>query len=136
MSILDVLRSGVKIADGITKPLQAQVQYWQYIGSDGYGAKNYHPTYNPESPTNGFKLKAIVDWKQKQVRTMEGILTVSRASILLLDITAVVFATSGDGISDEDLFLLPDGTTGPILDMAGFIDAGTGHPIATEVFLG
>lgn len=136
MSLLDVLRTGVKIADGVTKPLQATVQYWRYISQDSYGTSTYSPPFNAESPTNGLRLKAIVDWKQKQVRTMEGILTVSRASVTFLDILAVVVATSGEGISDLDLIVLPDGTTGPILDMAGFIDAGTGHPIATEVFLG
>jgi len=53
-----------------------------------------------------------------------------------LDIAALVAATNGAGIDDHDVIVLPDGTTGPILDMSGFIDAGTGHPIATEVFLG
>jgi hypothetical protein len=132
MSLLDILRTGVKIADGVTKPLQATVSYWRYIGSDGYGTK----TYSPPATSAGIQLKAIVDWKQKQVRTASGVLSVSRASLTFLNILAVVVATSGEGIGDEDLIILPDGTTGPILDMAGFIDAGTGHPIATEVFLG
>lgn len=128
MSLLDVLRSGVAIADSVTKPLQATVLYSRYVSSDSYGTKSYSP--------ENVKMKAIVDWKQKQVRTLEGVLSVSRASVTFLNIADVVKATGGDGINDQDRIVLPDGTTGPILDMAGFIDAGTGHPIATEVFLG
>ncbi len=63
-------------------------------------------------------------------------MSVSRASVLFLDIAALVTATGGAGIDDNDIITLPDGTTGPILNLAGFTDAGTGHPVATEVFLG
>jgi hypothetical protein len=127
MSLLDVVRSAVKIADNVTKPLQATVTYQRYLSSDAYGTKVYGGVVS---------LRAIVDWKQKQLRTPEGVLSVSRASVMFLDVAALVSATSGNGIDDNDLIVLPDGTTGPILDMAGFIDAGTKQPLATEVFLG
>jgi hypothetical protein len=127
MSLLDVLRAGVKIADKVTKPLQATVTYQRAVSEDGYGGFSY------QSP---IKLRAIVDFGSKQVRTKEGILTVTRATIDLLDINAVIAATGGNGIGNNDTFVLPDGDTGPILDLAGFIDAGTGHPIATTVMLG
>lgn len=127
MSLLDVLRTGVKIADGVTKPLQATVSFQRYTGSDSYGT----PTY-----AAAVDLRAIVDYVSKQVRTPEGILTVSRASITLLDIAAVVAATGGAGIDNNDKFVLPDGDSGPLLDIRGFVDAGTGHPIATELMIG
>jgi len=132
MSLLDVLRSGVHIADNVTKTLQATVSYWRYVSEDGYGTK----TYSPPETSAGIQLRAIVDYKSTQVRTREGILTVSRAVITLLDIAAVVAATNGLGIGNDDKFVLPDGDTGPLLDIRGFIDAGTGHPIATEVVIG
>lgn len=127
MSLLDVVRSAVATANTVTKPLQATVTFSRYTGSDEYGTQTYAASVS---------LKAIVDWKQKQLRTATGILSVSRASVMFLDIAALVAATGGAGVSDEDKIVLPDGTTGPILDMRGFIDAGTGHPIATEVYLG
>jgi hypothetical protein len=127
MSLLDVLRSGVAIANTVTKPLQATVSYSRYIGEDAYGTKTYATAVN---------LAAITDWKQKQVRTLSGVLSVTRSSVMFLDINALNAATNGEGIDDNDLIVLPDGTTGPILDMSGFIDAGTGHPLATEVLLG
>jgi hypothetical protein len=127
MSLLDTLRIGVKIADQVTKPLQATVTFERFLTSGVSGDKSF------ASPVS---MRAIVDWKQKQLRTPQGILSVSRASVTFLDINEMVSATSGEGVSDNDKITLPDGTTGPILDMSGFIDAGTGHPIATEVFLG
>ena len=132
MSLLDTLRAAVKVADDVTKPLQAVVAYRRNVGNDAYGA----PVYAPAEPAPAISLRAIVDYKSTQVRTQEGILTVSRAIITLLDIAAVSAATGGEGVNNNDLFVLPDGDTGPILDIRGFVDAGTGHPIATEVVLG
>jgi hypothetical protein len=132
MSLLDVLQGAVAIADNVTKDLQPIVDYHRFVSADYRGES----VYDPPLGGLGVGLHAIVDWKQKQVRTPTGELTVTRASITLLNIDEVVAATGGDGIGDQDVFILPDGTTGPILDMGGFIDASTGHPIATEVFLG
>lgn len=132
MSLLDILRSGVKIVDNVTKPLQPYVSYWRYVSEDAYGTA----VYNPAITSAGAQLRAVVDYKSTQVRTKEGVLTVSRALITLLDINAVVAATNGLGIDNNDKFQLPDGDSGPILDIRGFIDAGTGHPIATEVVIG
>ena len=132
MSLLAILRSGVAIADKVTKPLQPEVRYWRYVSEDAYGGQ----TYSPVLTSAGIPLRAIVDYKSTQVRTREGILTVSRALITLLDIAAVVAATNGLGIGNDDRFVLPDGDSGPLLDIRGFIDAGTGHPIATEIVIG
>lgn len=127
MSLLDALRAGVKVADKVTKPLQATVKYERETTADEYGK------VTPAAPVY---LRAIVDFGRKQVRTSSGELTVTRATIDLLDIDAVVKATNGQGIGNNDKFTLPDGDSGPILDISGFVDAGTGHPIATTVMLG
>lgn len=127
MSLLDTLRTGVKIVDKVTKPLQPTVTYRRATGNDGYGNVTF------AAPVS---LRAIVDFARKQVRTPSGELTVTRATIDLLDVAAVVAATNGQGIGNDDQFTLPDGDTGPILDISGFIDAGTGNPVATTVMLG
>lgn len=128
MSLLDVVRSAVKIADTVTKPLQATVQYERFSSdTDGYGSIGY---------AAAVPLRAIVDFNSKQVRLRDGTLSVTRATIELLDVVAIVAATGGEGIGNDDRFTLPDGDTGPTLDIGGFIDAGTGHPIATRVMLG
>jgi len=123
MSLLDVLRSGVAIADGVTKPLQATIAYERFTGQDAYGSE----TWAPAVP-----MKALCDWKQRQV---DGS-SVGRISITFLDIKEMVAVTGGLGVGIHDRITIPDGMTGPINDLSGFIDAGTGHPLATEVFLG
>jgi hypothetical protein len=127
MSLLDVVRSAVALANTVTQPLQATVSFRRFLSADGEGVRTYAAAVD---------LEAIVDWKQKSIRTATGELSVSRSSVAFLDIAALVAATGGEGIGDNDLIVLPDGTTGPILDMSGFVDAGTGHPVMTEVWLG
>jgi len=127
MSLLDALRAGIKTADGITKPLQPTVSFKRGTPGDAYGAGSGSST----------PLRAIVDFKTYQVRSKDGINSMTvRATITLLDIAAVVSATNGLGVRDVDIFVLPDGRTGPIVSLDGFVDAGTGHPIATTVMLG
>ncbi len=114
MSLLDVVRSAVKIADHVTKTLQCLVSFERYLSQDGYGTKTY------ANPAN---LRAIVELKQQQVRSTSGELSVSRASVLFLDVAGLkVVAPSG--VSVNDRVTLPDGTTGPILNLSGFRDAG------------
>ena len=127
MSILDALRSGVKVADGVTKSLQSTVSYQRYV-SEPNGADPGYGTV--------VKLKAIVDSRVGQTRTIEGVVNNVRCTITLLDVAAVKAATNGAGISRSDKFTLQDGTTGPTLDVSGFVDAGTGKLLATEVMLG
>lgn len=125
--MLDVVRSAVKIADGVTKPLQSTVVYERYLSEDSYGNSTFD---------NPVFMRAIVDFKQSQVRTQSGIVTVARATITFLSINALTIATAGDGIDWKDRITLQDGTTGPILNLGGFVDAGTGNPVATEVYIG
>ena len=127
MSLLDIVRSAVKIADEVTKPLQPEVQFQHYASSNYQGDKGGGSLV---------KLRAIVEWKQQQVRNREGIVSISRAYVMFLDVGKLAAATGGENIDDKDLIILPDGTTGPILNMTGFVDAGTGNAIATEVYLG
>ena len=126
MSLLNALRAGVAVANTVTRPLQVLVSYRREIGQGSYG-----PVY--AAPVN---LHAIVDYKAAMVRTKAGELTATRSTITLLDIAEIVAATAGNGIGNNDIFTLPDGDSGPTLDLSGFIDAGTGHPIATTVMQG
>src|SRR5258706_8767013 len=101
MSLLDALRSGVKIANNVTRPLQPVVMY-QRASPDPTG-------YGNVVLAAAVPLHAIVDFKAVQVRTRGGITTVTRATIELLDITEVVNATGGLGIGNDDQVTFPDG---------------------------
>ena len=132
MSLLDVLRAGVKVADTVTKPLQGQVEYHRYTGQSGTGVR----TYTPPLGTRTVLLDAIIDLTQKSVKSFSGELEVCNAMVMFLNVAQVADATNDNGIGADDVLILPNGQTGPILTLQGFMDAGTSQPIATEVYLG
>lgn len=137
MSLLDALRAGVAVAHTVTQPLQVTTTFQRYTGEDGYGTPTYLPTVN---------LTVIEDWKQTQIRQKDGQLAVSRASVMFLDVKALLAATPevrdllGNLISAagmvyvNDRIGLSDGTFPPILSLAGFIDALAKAPVATQVY--
>jgi len=121
MGLLDIVRAGVQIADSLTRDLQASVSHASYIADSetSYGEKQWAaPVSRP----------ALVTLKQKQVRNEQGELLLSTVQVVFLDAAVVV--------TMDDKIVLPDGSTGAILDVEGFIDRGTGLPILREVYLG
>lgn len=128
MALLDVLRSGVKIADSVTKSLQCTVQFERCTSKTGDGVRLY--------AEGVVQLQAVVDSKVQQIRSNTGILDVSRASVLFLDVAALDAATGSRGVMAEDRITLQDGTTGPTLSIEGFADAGTGRQVTTQVYIG
>ena len=127
MSLLSAVRAGVAVADKVTRPLQSKVSYRRWIGQDGNGDATF---------AAAVELRAVVDWTSRRVRTITGLDTVSRAVITFLDVEALSAATGGAGISENDSLMMQDGSTGPVLDISGFVSPETGNPIATEVVLG
>lgn len=119
MGLLDIVRSGVAIANKLTADVQATITHEAFISQTGKGAPMFAaPVQRP----------AIVSMKSQSVFNIFGELSYSKASIVILDPTVVT--------SDDDRFTLPDGTTGRVLMRNGFIDRVTGRPILTQVFLG
>lgn len=128
MGLLNILRSGIKTANKVTRDLQCVVVYQKAV-PDGLGYGNF--TY----PTSA-NLHAIVDYTARQVRGRDGVLTISRATVDLLDIDEVRSATGGEGIRPDDRIILPNGDTGPIITTTGFLDRETETPVVTTVMLG
>lgn len=128
MSLLDGLRTGIKIADAVLKPLEADVTYQRVTARDGYG--------EPSAFATAVILKAIVDFKSVPVRNKEGITVYSSATLTFLDLAAIEAATSGAGMDVDDLFTLAGGHKGKVLSLGGFMDAGTTRPLPTTVMLG
>lgn len=126
MSLLDVVRGAVKIADDVTKSLQATVAFSRCTGTDAYGTLTYGASVS---------LRAIVEFKQQQIANADGIVVASRLTVLFLDIAALTAATAGTGVTLKDKIVLPNGETGPIINLGGFLDAGTGRPIATQAYI-
>jgi hypothetical protein len=129
VALRDAIVAGIAVANSVTRSggLQATVTLRHAAAADGEGTVTLGPAV---------ALTALVDWAQHSVRTAEGQLSVSRAMVSFVDVPALSAATNGEGLGDDDVITLPDGTTGPILDMKGFLDGGTGQPFMTEAFLG
>lgn len=128
MSLLTALQSGIKTANKITKPLQAEVSYQRVASMDGYG----EPPTTPSVKT----LHAIVDFRSVPTRNKEGITVHSMATLTFLDAAEVVAATSGHGVDVDDLFTLADGSKGKVLSIGGLMDAGTEKPLPLTVIIG
>ena len=131
MGLADVVRSGVAIANSVTKTLQATVTHKQWIGpSDGYGTETY---------LDAVERTALVEFKQKMIKTGSGQLVMSRATVTFLEpIPPIGAGVDGrqEPIDSRDIITLPDGTTGPILDISGFVDSGTNAPFFGAVSIG
>lgn len=126
MSLRTTIKSVVKTVDKIVKSLEGDVTYVRYLRTTA-GVKVY------DAPV---VLKATVDWKQKQIM-VNGLLTVSTAQLIFLDFAAITAATGGEGFTNNDRFILDDGTTGPVLLLGGYRDPlEAGRPFAAEVWLG
>lgn len=118
MALDAIVRKMVGVADTITKPLQPEVIHEAFASQDNEGKVTY---------SGPVRRKALVDFKQKMIRTLTGEFTVSRAYVAFIGPVSV---------GPKDRITLPDGTVGPILDIGGFVDPETGRGYTTEVWLG
>lgn len=117
---MSLLSNAVALANKVTGSLGMQVDVtWTPITTDGYGTR---------VPGTVATIKAIVDWKQRNVVTRSGETATSRATVTILDPTII--------IGFNDLLVLPDGSTGPILAMSGPMDSSSPTPLLTEISIG
>lgn len=127
MGLLDVVRSGVKTANALTKPLQSSVVYERCTAKSQYGVKTL------ATPVTLF---ALLERKNKMVQSPTGVLTPSSGTLTFLDVAALRAATNSLGISVDDQITLSDGVAPSIINVGGFVDAGTDQPFASEVYIG
>lgn len=128
MSLLTILRSGIKQARSITLDLQPVIQHKAWIGQNVYG----EPVYAPAISRN-----AIVNVENHLHHTSSGEVVDTAAYVAILE-PIKPNGTPGrqEPIDGRDLIILPDGTTGPIVSIEGFFDAETKRPMFSEVWLG
>lgn len=118
MSLATILQGGISIANTVTASLQATVTHKAFSSDDGYGK----PTY-----ATGVSRTAIVERRQKYVRTKSGEEKLSQARIVFVGPVTV---------DERDLITLPDGSEMPILRITGVVDATTNEEFVVEVELG
>lgn len=128
MGLDRLVRSVVKTADKVTKSLQDVVGYEPWIGDDAFNK----PTYGAKSDE-----KAVVSYVQRMRKTSDGREVMQEATVLFVrPIAANGAAERREPIDPRDRITLPNGMTGPILDVIGVSDPGTRYPYAPKVVLG
>ena len=154
MGLDTVLRNGVSLANSLTVLLQDAVTHEAAIDIDGYGMTQYAPAVSRQ---------AIVEMKQMLRRLSNGTEVLQRATVTFLypidgyEFEEPPFVIGGGGgevggpgviggdgsqfarrdpIDPRDRLVLPDGTTGPILDVSGLCDPSTSAPFFLTVVLG
>lgn len=131
MSFADIIRNGIATARTVTLSLHVTVVHMAWTGQDMFGAPTYEITTN---------RLALAERKQKLVRTIAGTEELSQHYVAFLEeiapTTPTIPGTRTNPIDVNDVLVLPDGTTGPILAVDGFYDGGTGVPFYSQVYLG
>jgi len=126
----DIVRAGVAVADSVTATLQAPVEHHAWISEDRRG----EPTFAPL-----IIRQAIVERKQRLIRAADGrVIAVNTKLTFPRPIEANGAADRREPIDPRDKFVLPDGTTGPVLNVEGIVDPDTltGAGYMVEVWLG
>ena len=81
--------------------------------------------------------QAVVERRQRLIRTATGEQVMSRHRILFpRPIAANGASTRQEPIDPRDVLTLPDGDTGPILEVTGVVDPSTSAPYSFEVWMG
>lgn len=127
MGLSDIIRSGVKTIDTVTKSLQPTVTHRAWKSADVYGSPVFA---SPKS------YKAVVEQKQELRKTSSGQLVMTKASVMIIQPVPPDGAPGRvEPIDPRDIITLPDGTTGKIVDVQGFVDEKTDHPYFSEIYL-
>ena len=126
--LADIVRSGVATAHRIVSTLEGPVQHFAWTGVGAYAA----PTY-----ASAVIRPAIISLEQKLRRLPGNVEVNQRASfILLVPVTNNGASGRREPVDPRDKFILPDGTTGPVLYAGGPLDPKTNNPFLIEVVLG
>lgn len=124
----DLIRNAVTLANSLTADLQATVSHEAWIGQDSRGKPNY------DDPVS---RQAVVDFRQVRRRLADGSETLQAAKLTFVGpITANGATGRREPIDNRDRITLPNGYTGPIVEVLGVVDPTTNAPYAIDVVLG
>jgi hypothetical protein len=144
MSLNSIIRNAVAVANKVTTTLQGEVQHAAWIRQDPMGTAVYGRRFagvdiygGPTADGVATTRKAVIELKQR-IREIQGRQIVTFAHLTFVGPIAANAVTTfrKEPVDPRDVIILPDGTTGPIVDTAGVWDAEAGQWFAVEVWLG
>lgn len=129
----ELVASVVAIADSVTggeTGLQSKVVWRAFLG---------HTKYNVAEYAEPINVDAFVLYKQTPVQSRTGQTIMSKATVIItrpLPIVTGATVTRTQPIDIRDQIILPNGTTGPIIDDEGFSNPDTTRPYTTKIMIG
>ena len=124
----DLIRDGIALARSLTLDLQPSLNWLRWQSQDSFGTPTYAATV---------AVRAIVERVNRLIKLSDGREVMITSRIYILEpLTALAASGRRNPIDERDIFVLPDGTSGPIVDIDGLIDAGTNAPYYHQVYLG
>jgi len=144
MSLNSIIRAGVAVANSVTADLQGTVTHAAWIRQDEMGAAVYGRRVEGldiygEADAIGVATprQAVIELKQR-AREVQGRHILTFAHLTFVGPIPVNGMTDArkEAVDPRDVFVLPDGKTGPVVDVEGVVDAETGLMYAVEVWLG
>ena len=128
MGLQTTVASGIATAKSVTASLQDDITIAPWTSNDRTGAPSYGTAVT---------YPALVEWKQKMLKDRSGRDVVTQTKVTILQpITANGTSGRTEPVDPRDKVTLPDGTVGPILDVAGLVNPDTGYPYMFEIWLG
>ena len=128
MGLDSVVRSVVATANSVTASLQATVQHAAWTGNQQDGTDSF---------ATAVPLQALVEFKQRLRRLPTGREVLQQAELTFIGpVTANGASGRREPIDPRDQITLPNGYTGPILDVQGLVDPSTSAPYLVQVVLG
>lgn len=126
---------GLPIIDDLTSSLQGVITYSAWTGTDDYSKPTYSAPISIDAIIEDHThLRRVGRSKQDitdgQEIVMKALVTIPRP------MTANGAANRKEPIDPRDRITLPNGYSGPILNVEGVIDPSTGNPYMYEIGLG
>jgi hypothetical protein len=134
MGLEDIIKAGVQTANLITKSLHVPVIHRAWIGQSPYGEAMYAAT---SVGADGQVLRGLVEIKQTTRALPNGLSSMSKATVMFIEpVPPNGAAGRTEPVDVRDYIELPNGISGPILDVEGLLNPDTDEPYFTEVWLG
>lgn len=125
-----MLRIGVKVANKVTRPVQAEVTHKQFVSQDGAGKKTF-------SPSTGIKRLCLFEQQEHKMELPDGRLIAVEAVLTFLE-EVLPQGASGrlEPIDPRDEIILPDGSTAPVVYVSAPYDPKKKRGFVVQVWLG